>query len=230
VVLPPNTPWCPAASDPPLPPSCWQSFKAAVKQLKHDVLALYYAVHDPRTPWLSKILPWLVLAYALSPLDLIPDFIPVLGFLDDMLLLPLGLWLSYKLIPAEVGGCLLSSPGGGGGGWKVVWVGGWGGAGKGVPGGGGGGSSGPHGLGWCRPESFLLTPFGHVPHPKPVLRVLDDVLLLLALSRSLQQKSVSGVKSCACVLACTCMNTETFLRAGRGRALGGRGRGGGLCC
>lgn len=60
------------------------------------------AVHDPRTPLLSKVLPWLVLAYALSPLDLIPDFIPVLGLLDDMLLLPLGLWASYKLIPKEV--------------------------------------------------------------------------------------------------------------------------------
>lgn len=65
-------------------------------------MALYYAVHDPRTPLLSKLLPWLVLAYALSPLDLIPDFIPVLGFLDDMLLLPLGLWLSYKMIPVQV--------------------------------------------------------------------------------------------------------------------------------
>jgi uncharacterized membrane protein YkvA (DUF1232 family) len=62
------------------------------------------AVHDPRTPVLSKLLPWLVLAYALSPLDLIPDFIPVLGFVDDMLLLPLGLWVSYKLIPAQVSG------------------------------------------------------------------------------------------------------------------------------
>lgn len=87
----------------PPPSGCWPRFKAAVKQLKRDVLALYYAVHDPRTPLLSKLLPWLVLAYALSPLDLIPDFIPVLGFLDDMLLLPLGLWLSFKLIPAEVG-------------------------------------------------------------------------------------------------------------------------------
>jgi uncharacterized membrane protein YkvA (DUF1232 family) len=76
--------------------------KAAVKQLKRDVLALYYALHDPRTPLLSKLLPWLVLAYALSPLDLIPDFIPVLGYLDDLLLLPLGLWLSCKMIPAEV--------------------------------------------------------------------------------------------------------------------------------
>lgn len=81
---------------------CWQAFNARVKALKRGVLALYYAVHDPRTPVLSKLLPWLVLAYALSPLDLIPDFIPVLGLLDDMLLLPLGLWVSYKLIPAQV--------------------------------------------------------------------------------------------------------------------------------
>eukprot|EP00879_Flechtneria_rotunda_P007992 GHRR01008373.1.p1 GENE.GHRR01008373.1~~GHRR01008373.1.p1 ORF type:complete len:276 (+),score=69.37 GHRR01008373.1:132-959(+) len=84
------------------PMGCWHSFKLRVKSLKCDILALYYAVHDPRTPWVSKLLPWLVLAYALSPLDLIPDFIPVLGYLDDMLLLPLGLWLSYKFIPAEV--------------------------------------------------------------------------------------------------------------------------------
>lgn len=89
-------------AEPQPPTGLYARFKAAVKQLKRDVLALYYAVHDPRTPFLSKLLPWLVLAYALSPLDLIPDFIPVLGFLDDMLLLPLGLWLSYKLIPAEV--------------------------------------------------------------------------------------------------------------------------------
>lgn len=88
----------------PHPSSIWARFKAAVKQLKRDVLALYYALHDPRTPLLSKLLPWLVLAYALSPLDLIPDFIPVLGYLDDMLLLPLGLWLSCKMIPAEVRG------------------------------------------------------------------------------------------------------------------------------
>ncbi|KAF8055476.1 hypothetical protein HT031_006735 [Scenedesmus sp. PABB004] len=83
-------------------PGCWARFNARVSALKHDVLALYYAVHDARTPLLSKVLPWLVLAYALSPLDLIPDFIPVLGLLDDMLLLPLGLWVSYKLIPAQV--------------------------------------------------------------------------------------------------------------------------------
>jgi len=106
------------------PPGCWSRFKAAVKQLKRDVLALYYAVHDPRTPLLSKLLPWLVLAYALSPIDLIPDFIPVLGFLDDMLLLPLGLWLSVKLIPAQV--CLAgyrdSLRGGWGRGGDKAWT------------------------------------------------------------------------------------------------------------
>eukprot|EP00775_Hariotina_reticulata_P004748 gene4748-4998_t len=81
---------------------CWVQFQRQVRLLKLDVLALYYAVHDPRTPLISKLLPWLVLSYALSPLDLIPDFIPILGILDDMLLLPLGLWISYKLIPAQV--------------------------------------------------------------------------------------------------------------------------------
>jgi hypothetical protein len=53
-------------------------FKAAVRALKREVLALYYAIHDPRTPLAAKVIPWLALAYALSPLDLIPDFIPVL--------------------------------------------------------------------------------------------------------------------------------------------------------
>lgn len=81
---------------------CWRAFEARIKQLKRDVLALFYAVHDPRTPLLISLLPWLVLAYALSPIDLVPDFIPVLGYLDDMLLLPLGLWLSVKLIPEQV--------------------------------------------------------------------------------------------------------------------------------
>ncbi|GBF94114.1 hypothetical protein Rsub_07101 [Raphidocelis subcapitata] len=77
-------------------------FKGAVRSLKREVLALYYAIGDPRTPWACKLLPWLVLAYALSPLDLIPDFIPVLGYVDDMLLLPGLLWLAVKLIPDEI--------------------------------------------------------------------------------------------------------------------------------
>ncbi len=82
--------------------SCWRHFKDQVKALKQDVLALYYAAHDPRTPWLARLLPLLAVAYALSPLDLIPDFIPVLGLLDDLLLLPVLIWLSVKLIPQQV--------------------------------------------------------------------------------------------------------------------------------
>lgn len=77
-------------------------FKAAVKALKHEVLALHYAVQDSRTPLAAKVLPWVALAYALSPLDLIPDFIPVLGLVDDLLLLPALLWLALRFIPAGV--------------------------------------------------------------------------------------------------------------------------------
>ena len=70
--------------------------------LKRETLALYYAARDPRTPWLAKLVVGLVVAYALSPIDLIPDFIPVLGYLDDALLLPLGIWLAIRLLPPEV--------------------------------------------------------------------------------------------------------------------------------
>ena len=70
--------------------------------LKRDTLSLYYAARDPRTPWLAKLVIGLVVAYALSPIDLIPDFIPLLGYLDDLLLLPLGIWLAIRLLPAEV--------------------------------------------------------------------------------------------------------------------------------
>lgn len=77
-------------------------FKTATKALKKEVLALYYAIHDPRTPLLAKVIPWMVLAYALSPIDLIPDFIPVLGLLDDLLMLPGMIWLAIRLIPRPV--------------------------------------------------------------------------------------------------------------------------------
>lgn len=76
--------------------------RALARRLKHELTALSIAVRDPRTPWTARLLAGLVLAYALSPLDLIPDFIPVLGLLDDLLLLPLGLWLALRLIPPEV--------------------------------------------------------------------------------------------------------------------------------
>ena len=72
------------------------------RSIRRDTLALAYAVRDPRTPWAARILGALVIAYAVSPIDLIPDFIPVLGYLDDLLLLPLGLLLVRRLIPAEV--------------------------------------------------------------------------------------------------------------------------------
>lgn len=60
------------------------------------------AARDPRTPWPAKALAAVVVAYALSPIDLIPDFIPVLGLLDDMIIVPTGIWLLLRLIPAEV--------------------------------------------------------------------------------------------------------------------------------
>jgi uncharacterized membrane protein YkvA (DUF1232 family) len=73
-----------------------------VSVLKQDTYALYLASRDRRVPWTAKIVLIVVVAYALSPIDLIPDFIPVLGHLDDMILLPLGIALAIKLIPAEV--------------------------------------------------------------------------------------------------------------------------------
>jgi uncharacterized membrane protein YkvA (DUF1232 family) len=70
--------------------------------LKRETHALYLAAGDPRTPWYAKLVVAMVVAYALSPIDLIPDFIPVLGYLDDLLLLPLGIYLALKLIPTVV--------------------------------------------------------------------------------------------------------------------------------
>ncbi|MBL8384790.1 MAG: DUF1232 domain-containing protein [Burkholderiales bacterium] len=72
------------------------------RALKRETLALYYAVRDPRTPWLARLVAGAVVAYALSPIDLIPDFIPVLGYLDDLVLVPLGIALALRLVPAEV--------------------------------------------------------------------------------------------------------------------------------
>src|SRR5688500_3923625 len=76
--------------------------KARARELKTEVFALYAAMRDPRTPWYAKLLIVAIVAYALSPIDLIPDFVPVLGFLDDILLLPLGIVLAVKMIPPEV--------------------------------------------------------------------------------------------------------------------------------
>ena len=69
------------------------------RRLKQDVVALWIAARDPRVPWQAKALSGTVAAYALSPIDLIPDFIPVLGYLDDLLIVPAGLWLVRQMIP-----------------------------------------------------------------------------------------------------------------------------------
>ena len=78
----------------------WQ-FKNRVTALKKNTYALYLASQDPGVPVLAKIIIGLVVAYVLSPIDLVPDFIPVLGYLDDLILLPLGIWLSIRLVPQE---------------------------------------------------------------------------------------------------------------------------------
>ncbi len=70
--------------------------------IKRDVVALWLAARDPRVPWYVKAVAAIVAAYALSPLDLIPDFIPVLGYLDDLLLVPLGIIVAVRLIPPPV--------------------------------------------------------------------------------------------------------------------------------
>jgi uncharacterized membrane protein YkvA (DUF1232 family) len=69
------------------------------RTLRRDVLALYLAARDPRVPWYAKAVAACVAVYALSPIDLIPDFIPILGYLDDLVLVPLGIWLAIRLIP-----------------------------------------------------------------------------------------------------------------------------------
>jgi uncharacterized membrane protein YkvA (DUF1232 family) len=70
--------------------------------LKTSTQALYLAARDPRTPWLAKLLAAALVAYALSPFDLVPDFVPVLGYLDDLIIVPLGIALVLRLVPAEV--------------------------------------------------------------------------------------------------------------------------------
>ena len=72
------------------------------RAMKRDTLVLYLVVRDPRTPWYAKAVAGLVVGYALSPIDLIPDFLPVIGLLDDLLLVPAGLYLAMRLVPAAV--------------------------------------------------------------------------------------------------------------------------------
>jgi len=76
--------------------------KERAKQAKRDAIALYYVLLDKRTPWYAKAIAALTVGYALSPIDLIPDFIPVLGYLDDLLIVPAGIALALRLTPREV--------------------------------------------------------------------------------------------------------------------------------
>lgn len=80
----------------------FQKIKARAARIKSEIHALYLAARDPRTPWYAKLVVAGVVTYALSPIDLIPDFIPVLGHLDDLLLIPLGIILAVKLIPKSI--------------------------------------------------------------------------------------------------------------------------------
>jgi uncharacterized membrane protein YkvA (DUF1232 family) len=76
--------------------------KAWARGLTRDGHAIYLASRDPRVPWYAQVLAMAVAAYALSPIDLIPDFIPIVGYLDDLIILPFGIWLVVSLIPEEI--------------------------------------------------------------------------------------------------------------------------------
>lgn len=76
--------------------------KKRARHLKAETFALYLAARDPRTPWYAKLFVAGIVAYAFSPIDLIPDFVPVLGYLDDLILIPIGIALAIKLIPHPV--------------------------------------------------------------------------------------------------------------------------------
>lgn len=80
----------------------WQKLRGSVRALEEKALWLWFAARDPRTPLWVKVLALLVASYAFSPIDLIPDFVPLLGYLDDLVLVPLGVALVVRFIPAEV--------------------------------------------------------------------------------------------------------------------------------
>ena len=78
------------------------ALRRGARAIKRDTLALYLAARHPETPWYAKALAVVIVGYALSPIDLIPDFIPVLGYLDDVILLPIAIVLCIRLIPAHM--------------------------------------------------------------------------------------------------------------------------------
>jgi len=79
-----------------------ETAKSRARDIKLDIVALWFAARDPRVPWSAKLVAGMVAAYALSPIDLIPDFIPVIGYLDDVILVPLGVLAVVRMIPPEV--------------------------------------------------------------------------------------------------------------------------------
>lgn len=79
----------------------FEDLKSRARALKNEAFAIYLAAKDPRTPWYAKALIFFVVAHTFSPIDLIPDFIPVLGYLDDLIITPLGIALAIRMIPAE---------------------------------------------------------------------------------------------------------------------------------
>lgn len=80
----------------------FEKLKSRAHTLKNEAYAIFLAAKDPRTPWYAKALIYFVVAHTFSPIDLIPDFIPILGYLDDIIITPLGIALAIRLIPAEV--------------------------------------------------------------------------------------------------------------------------------
>jgi uncharacterized membrane protein YkvA (DUF1232 family) len=91
-----------AIRPPPVTAAVLARLKGWARALKAQIFTVYLVARDPATPWAARVVAGLTLAYALSPIDLIPDFIPVLGLLDDLLVVPLGLWLALRLTPAAV--------------------------------------------------------------------------------------------------------------------------------
>ncbi len=82
--------------------SLFDRLRTWARRIKHDGVALWFACESPDTPLIAKLLGVLVVAYALSPIDLIPDFIPILDYLDDVILLPVLIWIAVRLVPAAV--------------------------------------------------------------------------------------------------------------------------------
>jgi uncharacterized membrane protein YkvA (DUF1232 family) len=80
----------------------WATWTDKARTLKRETYAVYLACRDPRVPWYGRLLAACIVGYAFSPIDLIPDFVPVLGYLDDLILIPLGIALLLKVIPSEV--------------------------------------------------------------------------------------------------------------------------------